>query len=107
MILSLSSSEGGSACSIADGIREKCYNGNRETNFFDYSLVNMNSIIKVLKNNNIKELLSVYRIENKYGLNLMYFTNLELLCSVHDLRDGYGEKEISEVIEMKKHLMIL
>jgi hypothetical protein len=100
-IISLSCNYAGPACAVGHCIKHLYYNGNYQTNMFDYLEISMETIINILSTNDINnDLKTNYRIElNNKNKNTVYFNNFNKMVSYHDLPQPYDNNDINNLIE--------
>jgi hypothetical protein len=103
-IISLSCNYAGPACAVGHCIKHLYYNGNYQTNMFDYLEISMETIINILSTNDINnDLKTNYKIElNNKNKNTVYFNNFSKMVSYHDLPEPYDNNDINNLIEKYK-----
>ena len=101
-IISLSSNTAGYACAIACIIKNKYYNNNYKTNFFDYLEISFTSIIQLLslENSSINNILSSKNIfSNRDSKKTVLFDNFDKIYSHHDLIENYSDNDFNIFIQ--------
>jgi hypothetical protein len=111
-IISLASNIAGPACAIAKSVKNIYYNGNCQTNMFDYLEISLSSINKLLANKDIlfDNLNIVINHNNSSSVTLC---NYDKIISHHDLILNYNavdllkfkEKYIRRFIRLLQHLV--
>ena len=103
-IISLSCNYAGPACAVGYCIKHLYYDGNYQTNMFDFLEINMQTIISILSTENIENDLNTnYRIQlNNKNKNTVYFNNFTKMISYHDLHEPYNDTDINNLIEKYK-----
>ena len=94
-IISLSYEEAGYACSIATSIKNKY---NSSTNFFDYIIVDMNTINKILLLRNINNLVENYNFEDQLNdkTKTVKWNDFSKMISYHDLKKDFDDDALNE-----------
>lgn len=100
-IISLSYDEAGYACAIGTSIKKKY---NNITNFFDYLVVDMETINNILQLKDLNLLLNNFNYEHidNHSHTVVKWNNFNKLISYHDLNKEYNE---TNLIEFNKKYM--
>lgn len=96
-VISLSYETAGYACSIGTSIKKKY---NKETNFFDYLVVDMNTINTILLLENISLLKNDFEYEkqeNSANNITLIWKNFSKLISYHDLKKDFNAEDLDNV----------
>ncbi len=109
-IISLSSINGGEACSIFTGIKQHFYNNDCITDFFSYLEISLEAINQVLTLNNkyidfyFNSDLKVYK--NKDNGYSIIFGNFDKIISHHDLKDINLYNDVIEKYKRRYYRLI-
>ena len=97
-VISLSYDEAGYACSIGSSIKKKY---NLCTNFFDYLIVDINTINQILNLTDFNLLKFNFEYENqkeKKNITLIW-KNFNKLISYHDLKCNFSKEDLDNMIK--------
>ena len=94
-IISLSYEEAGYACSIATSIKKKY---DYSTNFFDYIIVDMNTINSILNLRDINKLTENFNYEDQLNdkTKTVKWNNFSKMISYHDLKKNFDNQMLNE-----------
>jgi hypothetical protein len=92
-IISLSNDEAGYACAVGTSIK-RYYENKSKTNFFDFLVVSMDSINKILNMSNLDLLKDNINIdESNKKTSIITWKNFDKLVSYHDLKNNFTKSD--------------